>query len=152
VADRVIDLSRGAARVLGFEQTGTARVHVRYLGPAPRLVAAGDQPAPIASVQSPPMGPAVLTPPVALASAPQQAAAADGAFVVQVGAYSDLANAQRVRAAVADVGPANVDERQGARGTLYRVRVGPFANAADAEAARARAAQLGYGESVVAVR
>jgi rare lipoprotein A len=35
VAGRIIDLSRGAAAELGFVQQGTARVRVRYLGPAP---------------------------------------------------------------------------------------------------------------------
>lgn len=154
VAERVIDLSRGAARVLGFEQTGTARVHVRYLGPAPRLVSADGrslaaaQPAPQL-----PSGPTVLTPPpIAQNTPPPHPAAIEGGFVVQVGAYADLANAQRIRAAVQSAGPANVDERQTARGTLYRVRVGPFASAAEAEAARAQVAQLGYGESVVAAR
>lgn len=32
VDNRVIDLSRAAARALGFERQGLARVHVRYLG------------------------------------------------------------------------------------------------------------------------
>jgi rare lipoprotein A len=32
---RVIDLSREGARQLGFEKTGSARVRVRYVGPAP---------------------------------------------------------------------------------------------------------------------
>jgi rare lipoprotein A (peptidoglycan hydrolase) len=32
--DRLIDLSRAAARALGFEQDGHARVKVSYLGPA----------------------------------------------------------------------------------------------------------------------
>jgi rare lipoprotein A len=35
VAGRLIDLSRGAATQLGFVGKGTARVRVRYLGPAP---------------------------------------------------------------------------------------------------------------------
>lgn len=34
VKNRVIDLSRAAARELGFEHLGLARVHVTYLGPA----------------------------------------------------------------------------------------------------------------------
>jgi rare lipoprotein A len=33
--DRLIDLSRRSARELGLEHTGTARVRVRYVGPAP---------------------------------------------------------------------------------------------------------------------
>jgi rare lipoprotein A len=35
VGDRIIDLSRAAARALGFESTGLGRVRVRYAGPAP---------------------------------------------------------------------------------------------------------------------
>lgn len=34
VKDRLIDLSKGAARALGFELQGLAHVHVAYLGPA----------------------------------------------------------------------------------------------------------------------
>lgn len=36
--DRLIDLSRAAARALGFESEGEAQVAVRYLGPAPEAV------------------------------------------------------------------------------------------------------------------
>jgi rare lipoprotein A len=32
---RVMDVSRGVARYLGFETQGTARVRIRYAGPAP---------------------------------------------------------------------------------------------------------------------
>lgn len=35
VADRVIDLSRQSATLLGYRDRGTARVRVRYAGPAP---------------------------------------------------------------------------------------------------------------------
>ena len=35
VGDRIIDMSREAARRLGFEHQGTAKVRVRYVGPAP---------------------------------------------------------------------------------------------------------------------
>jgi rare lipoprotein A len=37
VGDRIIDLSREAARQLGYERQGLARVRVRYVGPAPLL-------------------------------------------------------------------------------------------------------------------
>ena len=36
--NRLIDLSRAAARALGFEQEGEAKVAVKYLGPAPEAV------------------------------------------------------------------------------------------------------------------
>lgn len=42
--NRLIDLSREAARQLGFEKQGLARVRVRYLGPAPLRAAAPASP------------------------------------------------------------------------------------------------------------
>ena len=46
VGRRLIDLSRAAADVLDFTERGHARVHVRYLGPAPRRVGPDGAPAP----------------------------------------------------------------------------------------------------------
>jgi len=166
VGDRLIDMSRGAAAVLGFEQSGQARVNVRYLGPAPRRVNADGTPAP-ASTQVPAAAPVQteegpLLPPAIqtgeLAGAPVDerpayAAPAVGGYFVQVGAYSDPGNAQRVRAAVAAAGPVVVDIRNTASGAeLFRVRVGPWASREEADAARQTLSSLGYGDSVVAAR
>jgi len=170
VGDRLIDMSRGAAAVLGFEQNGQARVNVRYLGPAPRRVNADGTPAP-ASARVPavanPMqseeGPRSLLPALAeqteLAGAPAQERPvyspppSVGGYFVQVGAYSDPANAQRVRAAVSAAGPVVVDVRNTASGSeLFRVRVGPWGSREEADAARQTLSSLGYGESVVAAR
>lgn len=175
VGERLIDLSRAGALALGYEQAGTARVHVRYLGPAPRRVNTdgATAPAPIApaSYQAPspaPLQAAQQDGPLALTvSAPVESAvttaptlqqtsytapAPTGAFVVQVGAYSDLENAHRVRGLVEQAGPVNVDVRQTARGELFRVRVGPWQSREEAEAARRTLAGLGYPEAVVAQR
>lgn len=170
--DRLIDLSRGAAQVLGFEEAGHARVHVRYLGPAPRRVNTDGTPAPesqrvpAVAPQRTEEGPAPLTAqrPVEtaeLAGAPVEdrpvftpaRASAAGTYFVQVGAYSDPVNAQRVRAAVSAAGPVVVDTRTTASGAeLFRVRVGPWASAEEAEAARRTLGTLGYADSVVAAR
>lgn len=176
VGERLIDMSHGAAEVLGFADAGQARVHVRYLGPAPRRVDAeqGARPAPIA----PPApartalaahdGPLSLTPEEgsvdddALAGAPVGEpirrpapvyAAAQGSFFVQVGAFSDLGNAHRVRDAVGAAGPVVVDVRNTASGgELFRVRVGPWNSREEADSARRTLASLGYGETVIAAR
>jgi rare lipoprotein A len=166
--ERVIDLSRGAAQALDFEGAGHARVHVRYLGPAPRRVNVDGAPAP-ASTQVPAAsapaqaeeGPHSLLPPpvdnVELAGAPVEARPAPvpvvGGYFVQVGAYSDPTNAQRVRAEVAAAGPVVVDVRATAAGDdLFRVRVGPWASREEADAARRTLSSLGYADSVVAAR
>jgi cell division protein FtsN len=78
--------------------------------------------------------------------------APDG-YYVQVGAYSDPVNAQRVRDAAAAAGPVLIDVRRSAAGAeLFRVRVGPWSTLEEAEAARRTLASLGYNESVVAAR
>lgn len=176
VGERLIDMSHGAAQVLGFDQAGQARVHVRYLGPAPRRVDAeeGARPAPAAppaparTALSAHQGPLSLTPEQgsgdnALAGAPigepvrrptpSYAAAAQGNFFVQVGAFSDLGNAHRVRDAVGQAGPVVVDVRTTASGgELFRVRVGPWNSREEADSARRTLASLGYGETVIATR
>lgn len=174
VGERLIDLSRGAAEVLGFEQAGHARVHVRYLGPAPRRVngepTLASPPSPAAA--APPAvdqeGPRSLLPPssratetelagapVARYRAPAQYAVGPvaGSYYVQVGAFSDLSNAHRVRDQVAAAGPVVVDVRSSASGAeLFRVRVGPWNSAEEAEGARRRLAAMGYGEAILAAR
>lgn len=169
---RLIDVSRGAAQVLGFEDAGHARVHVRYLGPAPRRVNGDGTPAPesvhapASTAQQPEEGPRPLLSPRPVETADLAGApAADrpvyapapstgrGAFFVQVGAFSDPVNAQRVRDAVAQAGPVTVDTRTTASGAeLFRVRVGPWNSREEADAARRTLSTLGFAESVVAAR
>jgi len=174
VGERLIDLSRRSAEVLGFEQAGQAQVHVRYLGPAPRRVdsaTAANAAAPTPRVANRGQGPTSLLPtpletaenddlqgaplgPPRTAPAPAPAyAAASGGYVVQVGAFSDLSNAHRVRDAVGAAGPVTVDVRRtAAGGELFRVRVGPWQSREEADAARRQLVSLGYGETVVAAR
>jgi rare lipoprotein A len=154
VGARLIDLSHGAAVALGFERQGQARVHVRYLGPAPRRVAADGAPASSPLPRATEEGPASLLPPAVEtpAPAPSPPVLAAGGYFVQVGAFSDQANAQRVSNVVSAAGPVVMDVRQTARGDLHRVRVGPWESREEAEGARQVLASLGYGESVVAAR
>ena len=162
VGERLIDLSHGAASVLGFEQAGHAQVHVRYLGPAPRRVNADGSQAPVApaAAPAPQNGPASLLPPAATEEdmppppvlQAEQAAPIAGGYFVQVGAFSDLDNAHRVRAAVQSAGPVAVDVRSTSAGDLFRVRLGPWTSREEADAARRTLADLGYGEALVAAR
>jgi rare lipoprotein A len=99
------------------------------------------------------MGEAPYSPPPAPAPSYSYAAPAAGDYFVQVGAFSDLANAHRVRDAVGAAGPVVVDVRRSGSGAeLFRVRVGPWTNREEADAARRSVANLGYGESIIAAR
>jgi len=167
VGDRLIDLSRRTGDVLGFEGQGTARVHVRYLGPAPRRFGAGEgaplpattanaAPMQVAQVRSAepfigtPLRPTPSSAPLTQAAPPVEGAG--GVFVVQVGAFSDLSNAHRVRSALETAGDVLVEPRQTANGEVFRVRVVGYGSRAAAEAGRAQVASLGFPEAIVAAR
>lgn len=119
--DRIIDLSRGAAKALGVYQTGTARVRVTWLGPA----------------DSNDTAPAYV-PPVQ----PRQDAGDSQAYVVQLGAFSLQDNALAAQAQMDD---ARIDQR----GNLYIVYLGPFTGAANAESHRQQAIDAGFKDAIL---
>lgn len=160
VGERLIDMSHAAAVALGYEAQGQTRVHVRYLGPAPRRVTT-DAAAPLPAAPPSPTrlasageGPQSLLPPAETAAAyqaPQAPVATGRGYFVQVGAFSSQDSARRVQASVEAAGPALVDTRQTAAGAeLFRVRVGPWATREEAAAAQRVVADLGYAEAVLA--
>jgi rare lipoprotein A len=143
VQGRLIDVSRRAADVLGFQAQGSARVHMRYLGPAPKRVAAEAQAAPPApAIQSTPAQPKVAAP------QPQAASLLTG-FIVQVGAFSARTNAERVRDQVRSHGVVTIDHRPAGSGTLHRVRIGPWTERAEAETVRTAIVAMGYEGAIV---
>lgn len=118
-AGRIIDLSYAAAVKLGLDRSGTAPVEVRALVPG--------GPAPVLAQVAPPTPRAVAMP----VDDPILAAASGGERprFIQVGAYRERGNAERIareleQAGLADVGIAAI-EADG--GTLWRVRIGPLA-------------------------
>lgn len=101
---RIIDLSYAAAVKLGLDKTGTAKVEVRALVPG--------EGAPV------------------LAQAPASVAADDaGPRIIQVGAYRDRANAERIAREIEQAGLDDVaiEPAETASGTFWRVRIGPLA-------------------------
>ncbi|MGE0044757.1 MAG: septal ring lytic transglycosylase RlpA family protein [Hyphomonadaceae bacterium] len=162
----LIDVSRRAAEELGFHDAGEARVRVRWLGPAPRQLAAVEQEGPLALTPPPaaeeeeelagaPMAPLVRQPPPAPppqpTPEPQRAAAAAG-FMVQVGAFADLTNAHRVQADLSSIAAVTIEPTMAGDTELFRVRLGPWASRSEAEIARQQAAARGYPAAIVAPR
>jgi rare lipoprotein A len=170
VGDRIIDLSREAARELGYERSGLARVRVRYVGPAPLLgPAAGVR---VARAAPPPRTPtrtraagasyqqqAAFTaapvaapppPPPPMDTAPSAPpSAATASFRVQAGAFSEEARARRAAAQLAAVGPAVVEpvEREGT--TLWRVLLPAPQDELQAWNLRQRVAEAGFADARV---
>lgn len=118
--DRIIDLSRGAAKALGVYQTGTAHVRVTWLGPADGNASASSY--------------ATIT--------PAKDNGDDQAYIVQLGAFSMKDNALKAQAQIDD---AHLDTR----GDLYIVYLGPFKGAAAAESHRQDAIDAGFPDAIL---
>lgn len=177
VDNRVIDLSRGAAEELGVLRPGLAKVRVKYVGPAPlqpkplppvQIAAVTpppppvapviEAPAPVVTAAAPPPQPtitqtelapiqqAAATAPVEAQAAPVLAAAAPS-FEVQAGAFSNLANAERVATQLADAGVVEIQTVQREAGPLYRVMVRQIGDEGAANVVRERVAQIGIADA-----
>lgn len=117
---RILDLSWGAARVLGAVGPGVIPVRTRLVA-LPGTEARGGPSA---------GGPA--PPPI-------------GAFVIQLGAFASRERADALRQATPPLGaPVGVVEAVGTSGRLYRVQAGPYPDRATAEGEAGRLAEQGY--------
>jgi len=132
--NRIIDLSYAAASRIGMLGKGTALVEVRVIDPR-----APDPPVRVAIPTPPPVGPA------GVASAPR--------IFLQAGAFSDSANAERLRARL-ETGLARqvrVVPVDAAAGRVHRVQVGPLASVAIADQVTEAMHGLGIAEPLVVV-
>ena len=137
VANRIIDLSYSAASRLDIVRTGTAFVELHTVG-------VGDD----GSV-APPLQ---VTAATMMSPAAQPAPAAPVALYIQVGAFSEPVNAQRVLDRLQSNGVAHVFSLASSSSgrTLRRVRIGPIATVEEFDALAAHLAALGYPEARLA--
>jgi rare lipoprotein A len=197
--NRIIDVSRRAAQLLGFEQQGTARVRVDIMDaesrqlamlagvamPAAQQTAAvgqADAPAspkvtaapagavteealapPSGTVPAPAAQPAVASKPapqpiiatvaVPVAAGPQP----DGkvtlvpvrrtAMFIQAGAFTNLANATRLRTMLTSFGHAQVVPAYVGTQKYFRVRLGPIGTLAEADTMLSKVVAAGHPEA-----
>jgi rare lipoprotein A len=145
--NRLIDLSYAAAVKIGVWPKGTGRVEVRAIDPdhpedsrSATRTAIADPPEPVrAGVDS--------------SSTSRRAGASAPRIYLQLGAFGERRNAERVVADAqrAGIGPVSIDAGALSGRAVHRVRVGPLADAASADAMAARAQRLGLGAPRVAI-
>lgn len=126
IEGRVIDLSYGAAKVIRLNIDGIARVRLEVLGYAEEAVSSSS------SSTSSSTPPTTSTPP-------------PGIFAVQVGAFRDRQNAERLKARIEErYRPVVIQSYDRGDGMFHRVRVGQESTEAGAEdlARRLRADQF----------
>ncbi len=111
---RIIDLSYAAAVKLGMLGKGTARVEVRAIDPG---------------------GPAVQPDPAPLQAFVPPASAGEAPVFLQVGAFSNRDNAERLRRNIEgqDIGAVRIVETDTDKGTFFRVQVGPLNDSGEAD-------------------
>ncbi len=142
--NRLIDLSYAAASRLGILATGTGLVEVEAIDlEAPTTLQAKAPSAPaVASAE-----PAVVTT-VSLHAAPAPRLPTPEIYV-QVGAFSDLDNAERQRSALYRAGFAGVTIESEAN--LHRVRLGPVPDVEASDALLRRASSAGFDQAYVVI-
>lgn len=155
VAAKVIVLNADAAKPAAAEPAAPASQ------PAAAAVTTVSKPEPLTEARPAPARPMEPTPkpaapkapaaPVATAARPAQPAAADTGFAVQLGAFSSVAEANKLRDRARAAGlRAFVESVRTDKGMLSRVRVGPVLTRAEADQLKAQvAAKLGIGDAIV---
>ena len=170
--DRIIDLSRRSADVLGFRRNGTAVVRVTYLGRAPlngddsyeRRYLATQSFMQVASnrASKPASGQRIVSlaeemesqgtkawrlgSPAATPAAAQATGsiATTGGFLIQAGMFKMQENVDKARAALGEIAPVEVTQVEFRGDMLSRVRVGPFPDKKAARAALGKVTKAGY--------
>ncbi len=135
VEDRIIDLSRRSAQLLGIEKPGVAPVRLELVDSGPHLLAAPRSREP--QLPSPESGRTRAVLPVS----------ASGTVFVQMGAFRLPDNAYRFARRIARFGAPKVqvsDDRQ-----WHRVRFGPFASTSAADDLIEQLERAGYVPRIV---
>ncbi len=148
VANRIVDLSYAAALRLDIVRTGTAFVELRTVQP-------GEIPAVTASVPALPAAPAASSAaaPVPAEAAPEAASPPPlVALYIQVGAFAEAGNAQRLveRLQAAGIRQVFTLESTASGQLLRRVRIGPVSSVEEFDRPAARLANLGVPEARLA--
>ena len=180
VQGRIIDVSRRAAKLLGFEKAGVAKVRVRAvrsgrytsLQKGPKLAAvpqaevvSSDLPAPggVKSVEDKNSDSSAAR--VRVADAPVRRDAGSvvadgrvtirdakpGVLFIQAGAFANFQNANRSKALLSLVGNANITRVELGGTELYRVRVGPLASIPEADKMLQTVINQGFADARIIV-
>lgn len=149
VRGRILDVSPEAARRLGFYQAGSARVRVRYAGPAPTSgggsvdTTAYEATAPMASNPAAEAAPARVASPGGL----------EYRVRVQAGAFADRGNAERAAASLRGTGEVTIEPLDRAGLRLWRVTVAaPPAAGGGGEALRDQVRAAGFPDAKIISR
>jgi peptidoglycan lytic transglycosylase len=133
--DRIIDVSRRSAQLLGFEQAGTARVRVQVVDPDSGVAYARQDP------EAPP------EPTVTAAAVDFISEEPASAIYVQAGAFTEADNAQWASQRLATIDHVQIYRIIANGLPFYRVRLGPYTSLEAAGDMRYRVMAAGFPEA-----
>ena len=161
VDDRLIDVSRRGAQLLGFEKRGTTRVRVEAVeGPNAQVnVVRSEGPPPIQKqeVGRVDISSLEVIEPLQILVEPSQVISStilpkdSGNTYIQVGAYSKIGSASRVMTAVSHLGDIGMESIQLNGRKIYRVRIGPLKSSDFASSTLAKILKLGHSMANVVI-
>ena len=171
VHGRIIDVSRRAAQLLGFDGTGTARVRVEVVGASPgrttiaKPATTEEERTAVAAVPRQPVTSEPLSPPdgISAATEPRTTTAGPASWVVaatapevavvpvrptqlfvQAGAFGFYDNARRLSAKLSGIGPTTISAVIIKGRRFFRVRIGPLETLEVADTTLERVIRNGY--------
>lgn len=158
VKNRIIDVSRRAAQLLGFENHGTTRVRVQAVAPdgSPIFVAGNQDGPPVMAAPVETVAVAALPEPVSAAApgsqdTPQAAVVGNKQMFVQAGAFATYGNAERLADQLKALAAVQLSTVQSGSQRLYRVRLGPLASRDEADSLLGQVLSMGHGAARIVV-
>lgn len=149
--NRIIDVSRRAAQLLGFETQGVTRVRVQAVA---RETSPREPLAPVSNAPQPPPSQASGGSRMDVETAPLPALSAStsaGRLFIQVGAFGEAANAREAQARAKRFGDASITTIDAQGQPLYRVRIGPMPNVEEADKVLSRIVAEGFTMAMIVV-
>ncbi len=161
VDNRLIDVSRRGAQLLGFEKRGTTRVRVTAVeGPNAQVnIMQSDIPPPLQKQEVGRVDVSSLDvlKPIQILVKPARVVNSvilpkeSGDIYIQIGAYSKIGSASRVMTEVAHLGDIGMESIQLNGRKIYRVRIGPIKSPSSASSALGKILKLGHSTANVVI-
>lgn len=155
--NRIIDVSKRASQLLGFQTQGTAKVKVEIMAEESKALKAaltGKSATSYASASKKSNTGKIITIPKKKVSAytnytPNVASAASGGYYVQAGSFSNMNTAENLKNQLQRYGQIKIMPADVNGSTFYRVRVGPFSEQSAADTALARIRNAGLTDATL---
>ena len=150
--NRIIDISKRGAQLLGFQAQGTAKVKVEIMAEESKALKAAmtGAPAPTVVVKNEPK---TITIPKKVVSSYTETAqnASAGIFYIQAGSFANKDVADNLKSQLHKYGEINIMPAEVNGSRFYRVRVGPFYGKTDANITLLKIKDAGLSDARVIV-